>query len=104
MNLDQYQNESRKTWLFNHKNDEVRAILGLVGESGEIAEKYKKFLRGDGEINREDIKKELGDVLYYVARIADNYEITLEDVAISNIKKLKDREERGVIKGSGDNR
>lgn len=104
MNFNEYQDESRKTWLFDHKHDFIRSILGLVGEAGEIAEKIKKVLRGDGKIERDDIAKELGDVMYYVARIADYYQLSLEEIAKLNIKKLKSRKERGKIKGSGDER
>lgn len=104
MDFNEYQEESRKTWLFDHKNDFIRSVLGLVGESGEIAEKVKKLLRGDGKLEKEDVAKELGDVMYYVARIADYYQLKLEKIAILNIVKLKSRQERGKIKGSGDNR
>jgi len=104
MDFNKYQNKSRKTWYPNPTQGFVQAVLGLVGESGEIAEKVKKQLRGDGEVSPEDMKKELGDVLYYIARLADYYELNLEQIAISNIKKLTDRNKRGVIKGSGDDR
>ena len=104
MNFNEYQDESRKTWIFDHKNDFMRSVLGLVGESGEIAEKVKKWLRGDGKLEKEDVAKELGDVMYYVARIADYYQLSLEDIAKLNIEKLKSRKERNKIKGSGDER
>ena len=104
MKFNEYQDESRKTWIFDHNNDFIRSVLGLVGESGEIAEKVKKLLRGDGKLERADIAKELGDVIYYVARIADYYQLKLEKIAILNIVKLKSRQDRGKIKGSGDER
>jgi len=104
MQLSEYQNKSRRTWITNHNHDEIRAVLGLVGESGEIAEKFKKHLRGDYVLVKEDIAKELGDVLYYLARIADNFKLSLNEVGNLNIKKLLDRQKRGVIKGTGDNR
>ena len=103
MDFTDYQIESRKTWI-NNRNSDIRAVLGLVGEAGEVAEKYKKFLRGDSELNKDDIKLELGDVLYYIARICDDNNIKLLDVAISNIDKLKDRQKRNVLKGNGDSR
>jgi NTP pyrophosphatase (non-canonical NTP hydrolase) len=82
--------------------------LGLAGESGEVAEKIKKLYRdhggvpGLGSVNM--IKKELGDVLWYITALADNLGITLQDVAVANLSKLSDRQQRGVIQGEGDER
>jgi NTP pyrophosphatase (non-canonical NTP hydrolase) len=82
--------------------------LGLAGEAGEIANKVKKVLRDDaGQVSPEkrgDIIKEIGDVLWYLARTADELGVNLEDIADANIAKLTDRKERGVLQGSGDNR
>lgn len=77
--------------------------LGLAGEAGEIAGKISKLYR-DGEIDFKDIAKELGDVLWFCARLADAMEVPLEDIMQANADKLKDRLQRGVIGGSGDNR
>ncbi len=104
MKFNEYQKKSQETWIINGEYDFIRTILGLCGETGEIADKLKKHYRGDKKVTREEIEKELGDVLYYVARIADYYHLNLEDVAINNIKKLQDRKERGKLKGNGDNR
>jgi len=86
----------------------IYPALGLAGEAGEVAEKVKKLLRdklGDwDELDKENIKKELGDVLWYVAVLAHEFGIDLQDVANGNINKLSSRKERGVIHGSGDNR
>lgn len=98
-----YQIISRKTWLSN-EYDTARSVLGLVGEAGEVAEKYKKSLRGDGAIDVDDLKKELGDCAYYLARVADNFGINLNEVLQLNIDKLNDRMVRGKLKGSGDSR
>lgn len=82
--------------------------LGLTGEAGEVADKIKKVFRdchGDfSEKNREEIAKELGDVLWYTAMLAYKLGYSLEDIANINIQKLKDRRERNVINGNGDNR
>lgn len=78
--------------------------LGMAGEAGEIANKVKKVMRDGKELDLEDIKHELGDVLWYVAGLATVLGISLEDVAKANIEKLKSRKERGKIHGSGDNR
>jgi len=86
----------------------VYPILGFVGEAGEIANKVKKIFRdADGVITeeiREDLKKELGDALWYLAELATRLDISLDDIAEVNIEKLSSRKEHGTIKGSGDNR
>lgn len=81
-------------------------ILGLTGEAGEIANKFKKIIRGDKtlETTREDLIDEAGDVLWYLSRLAEHLGTTLEEVGRRNVQKLDSRRERGVIKGSGDNR
>jgi len=82
--------------------------LGLAGESGEVCERVKKLIRNkDGvmdEFFKNGIKLELGDVLWYIANMAREIGVTLEDVAQSNINKLVDRRNRGVLKGEGENR
>lgn len=81
--------------------------LGL-GEAGEVQGKLKKIIRDGGGVitpeNIEEIKKELGDVLWYVASMCDTLGITMQDVATGNINKLQSRHKRGTIEGSGDNR
>ena len=54
--------------------------------------------------NLQEVKKELGDVMWYLANIADDFGLKLEDIAVANIEKLQDRKNRGVLGGSGDNR
>ena len=82
----------------------AHGVLGLCGEAGEIAEKLKKFYRDGRSLDREDIKKELGDVLWYVAYVSRLIDYKLGDTAYTNYKKLADRAFRGVLSGSGDNR
>jgi NTP pyrophosphatase (non-canonical NTP hydrolase) len=83
-------------------------IHGLTSEAGEVAGKWKKVLRDNGgelsEEIREAMLRELGDVLWYVARIAAELGDTLQQVAVMNIDKLADRQARNAIGGSGDNR
>ena len=83
-------------------------ILGLVGEAGEVADKYKKIIRDKGaQISAADqveIVKELGDVLWYVATLARYLGVSLDDVATGNVAKLTDRQTRHLIQGEGDNR
>lgn len=114
MTLDEYQKQAITTDTFSGKmstaNDPafVAKLLGLVGESGEVAEKFKKIIRDRGgdvtAEDKEEISKELGDVLWYVSAIAYYLELSLDDVADKNLKKLFSRKDRGVTHGSGDNR
>ena len=81
--------------------------LGMVGEAGEIANKYKKILRGDNTLDdnqRLELAKEIGDVLWYADRLSVELGYTLEQVAKMNIDKLHSRYKRNQIKGDGDNR
>ena len=109
MNFKEYQQESLKTAVYpNRGSNYIYPVLGLLGESGEVAEKIKKIIRDDnGEISSEkkqEIKKELGDVLWYLAQISTELGIELDDVALENIEKLNSRLNRNIISGSGDNR
>lgn len=109
MNFQEYQEKSRKTAKYpDVGNNYIYPTLGLSGEAGEVAEKIKKVIRDKGgvidDVTRDDIKKELGDVLWYVTQISAELGISLDDVAESNIKKLYDRMDRGVLGGNGDNR
>lgn len=104
-----YQKESAKTrMLVKTSHPVVYPTLGLLNEAGELAGKVKKILRDkDGEISAEDVRKlegELGDVLWYFTQVCSELGLTLEEVAESNLAKLKDRVKRGVIQGEGDYR
>ena len=103
MNFNEYQKESRGFAVYPEEHAVVYPALGVAGEAGEVAEKIKKWLR-DGVLVLSDVEKELGDVLWYVANLCSDLEISMEEVAIKNIEKLQDRKERNVIHGSGDNR
>ncbi len=86
----------------------IHAVLGLVGEASEVAEKFKKLYRDkQGKMDKEFlacIDKEIGDVLWYCADLCTQLDLGLEDVAINNIQKLESRLQRGTLFGSGDNR
>lgn len=77
--------------------------LGLTGEAGEVADKLKKVLR-DGQYEPLAIAKELGDVLYYIAQLAELMGYSLQDIAEMNVAKLSKRMENNTIHGSGDDR
>ena len=82
----------------------VENTLGLSGEAGEVSEKVKKLFRDKSKFSDEDILKELGDVLFYTVALANIFGGNLRKVMEMNMAKLDDREQRGVLKGSGDNR
>ena len=109
MDFDNYQKEARKTAIYPNKDKNfIYPTLGLVGESGEVAEKIKKILRDkNGNFDYESktaIKKELGDVLWYLANLCNELDFTLNEVAEENLEKLNNRLFRGKISGSGDDR
>tara|TARA_Y100000385_G_scaffold263493_1_gene296034 strand:- start:993 stop:1313 length:321 start_codon:yes stop_codon:yes gene_type:complete len=106
MRLNDYQIQANKTAIYPEGLN--YPILGLAGEAGEICNKYKKIIRdkgGEVDVNDLDqLAKELGDVLWYVAQIASELGTDLETVAKVNLMKLGDRKDRGVLGGSGDER
>ena len=105
MNMNEYQQKALTTVMSPEEHKVTYPVLGLLGEAGEIANKWKKHLRGDVKVaSNEDLAKELGDVLWYVAVLADQLGMKLDDVAQKNVDKLSSRMQRGEIKGSGDNR
>jgi NTP pyrophosphatase (non-canonical NTP hydrolase) len=107
MTLNEYQEAAAKT-AFYEKDDVPYCALGITGEAGEVADHVKKMLRDDeGHLTndrKQALKKELGDVLWYVARMAGKLGYTLENVAVTNLSKIQDRLNRNVQHGSGDNR
>lgn len=109
MDFNEYQTKSRKTAGYPAIGHSViYPTLGLINEAGEVAGKIKKVFRDKGgeisEETREALKAELGDVLWYIAQVATELELSLDEIAEHNIAKLYDRLDRGKIKGEGDNR
>lgn len=106
MDLNQYQELARSTAIYPTEHRIVYPALGLAGEAGEVAEKIKKMLR-DGT-PEEDVQvalaKELGDVLWYIANMASDMGLSLSDIAEINVQKLANREKKGLLHGSGDDR
>lgn len=109
MDLNDYQAAALQTAIYpNQGFDFTYPALGLVGEAGEVADKLKKVIRdNDGVITnpvRDAVAKELGDVLWYLAVLANELDYDLNTIAEDNLSKLLSRQERGVLSGSGDNR
>lgn len=108
----EYQDEAIKTAIYP-KDTQIAALsyltLKLNGEAGEIAELVGKHIRDDGGSNLTTerigkIQKELGDVLWYIMSIAKEINCDFSGIAAINLAKLKNRQERGVLKGSGSDR
>ena len=108
MNFKEYQEEAVKTAVYGAGHQIIYPALGLTNEAGEVAGKIKKVLRDSSSLfdveKRKEIGKEIGDVLWYMAALARDLGLSLEDIAQENLDKLRSRQERGVIQGSGDNR
>jgi NTP pyrophosphatase (non-canonical NTP hydrolase) len=104
VDLETYQHFVNGMKVYPEQHAIVYPALGMIGEAGEVAEKVKKWLRGDRELDKHELVKEIGDVLWYAASLADDLGYTIADVIAANVSKLSDRKERGVVKGSGDNR
>lgn len=115
MDFNEYQLASAKTMIYPHalENHDMRGLmytaLGLTGEAGELANKIKKLYRDgftheDWAAIREDLTKEIGDVLWYLSAMASELDADLGKAAAYNVAKLADRARRGVLGGSGDDR
>lgn len=116
MDINEYQRQAAKTDTFNDQIPVIdlttagfiEKVLGLTGESGEVADKIKKIIRDkNGQLIEEDkqeIALELGDVLWYVANISRVLGLPLEEIAEKNIDKLTARYKNNTIHGSGDHR
>jgi len=113
MNIREYQIWTRKTAKYPKESVEFEPsmpylVMGLAGEAGEVANKYKKIIRDKygimDDADVDAILDELGDIVWYIARIVDELGYGFEDLAARNHAKLESRFSRGVIGGSGDNR
>lgn len=113
MKIDDYSKQAISTLTSGHAYGDITAelmaqVMGLVGESGEVAEKFKKIIRDKGGLlsddDRTEIIKELGDILWYINAVAYLLGSDLDNVASKNIEKVISRKQRGATNGSGDNR
>jgi len=108
MTVNEYQDFTKTTAIYPEDRAMDYLVAGLCSEAGEVAGKYKKIIRDkDGIIDVQDsyqIVSELGDCLYYIARLAETIGWDMSDVIDVNVSKLTDRQERDVLSGSGDGR
>jgi len=110
MTFDDYQQQALVTNL--RKEDPVlelvQQLFGLADEAGEVLAIFKKWIRDNdadfSTLDKKNIAKELGDILWYIAVVAHDLDISLDDIAATNIEKLRSRQARGTLTGSGDNR
>ena len=108
MDFQTFQDEAIKTAIYPDTQRISYPSMGLAGETGEVLNKVKKVYRDSGGVFTEELKKEiakeLGDVLWYAAALSRDLGIPLEEVAQATLTKLKDRQQRNMLGGSGDNR
>lgn len=108
MTFNEYQKQATRTAIYSDFNRITYPAMGVANEAGEVIGKVKKVIRdNDGvflEEHKHAIAKEMGDVLWYLAALADDIGVPLAAIAQWNLDKLEDRANRGVIGGSGDDR
>lgn len=103
INMYEYQKLAEKTAIYKDTHRILYPALGLAGEAGEVANKVKKMLR-DGTFDRQAIADEVGDVLWYIAALCRDLNVSMNDLALGNLEKLHSRKARGTLGGSGDKR
>lgn len=111
--INEYANFTCRMWVSGNEtvdnvdNPNIRSLaimsLGAAGETGEVVELVKKYIR-DGRLDMDNLKKELGDMVYYWARLCKYFNLEPSEVLAANVEKLESRRARGKIRGSGDNR
>lgn len=101
MNFDHYQAQAATTAIYDNP---LYPVLGLTEEAGEVAGKVAKSLRDKTDLDADVMMKEMGDVLWMLAAIANDYGFSLAEIAQRNLDKLASRKARGVLGGSGDDR
>ena len=109
MELNEYQKKALETAVYPEEYRIIYPTLGLTGEAGEVSDKVKKVIRDrnasfENEETRLAIAKEIGDVLWYIATLSHDLGFHLEEIGQMNYEKLKSRQERNKLGGSGDNR
>ena len=102
MELDYYQTQAENSRL--PTVDLEYLLMGFIGEVGEVYSLLAKNIRDETDFEPEKIKKELGDCLWFIATICNDFGLSLDDVAKANLDKLLSRKIRGTLTGSGDDR
>jgi len=102
--FEDYQHEAQQTAIYDGSLAIMYPALGLSGEVGELLNKIKKHYRDGTDLDKDDMEKEIGDILWYLSALCTDLDVDLGDAAIGNVEKLRDRSDRGVIGGSGDYR
>lgn len=106
LTFNNYQKYARETAIY--KDGIFYPALGLCSESGEVADKIKKIYRDNNGIiseeNKEQLIKEMGDVLWYLANMSTDLNVTLEDIAKKNLEKIQARQKKNLIHAEGDDR
>lgn len=107
--IDQYGIFTEKMWFSGkagvptQERDLPIMALGLAGEVGEVVEHIKHLIR-DEQLDKDALKKELGDAVFYWARICKYFGMEPSEVLADNIAKLESRRDRNTLRGRGDNR
>ena len=113
MKMNEFQKQAIDFALYPENIEVIYTALGLAGEAGEVCEKIKKIIRSGKDIRTEakynfvfrgEVAKEIGDCLWYIANICNDFNFNMETIAKMNIDKLEDRRKRGILHGEGDNR
>lgn len=108
MTLNDYQLKALETANYPQEFKIIYPALGLTGEAGEVSDKVKKVIRDNNNVftddRKQEIAKEIGDVLWYIATLSHDLGYSLEEIGQMNYDKLKSRKERNMINGNGDNR
>ena len=104
MDFSEYQSKAKTTAIYPSGYKVIYPAMGLAGEVGEVLNKVKKKIRDDAVLDKEAIAGEIGDCMWYIAALSSDLDLSMDKIASDNIAKLQSRKDRGVIKGSGDNR
>lgn len=108
MEINDYQQGALRTAIYGGQSKIIYPTLGLTGEAGEVADKVKKVIRDKGsnfdQATKIEIAKEIGDVMWYCATLANDLGFSLEEICTMNLDKLASRKLRNQLSGSGDNR
>ena len=105
LTMNAYQQQAAKTAIYPEDKAREYLVAGLAGEVGEVASLFAKHWRADQEwLDYSEVAAELGDVLWFITMLADEVGYDLTEVAQNNLDKLADRQQRGKLKGNGDDR